>query len=671
MMVSNSGLKTDLEYLRKRFRHIYKSGLVTKWRGDMFDYSVKFKAIDNISKKINAINKRMEKMAGKARAASSKIQASLGRMNFRARLDMNVSRALANIKKVSVRLRSLGKQSKDLARRGVSIGLGAIAALAPIGKAMSAYQRIERAKGKISSLGVGELGIKKITDEATKFSNVFAGGDAADFVAASYDIKSGIESLSNSDVGKFTRLAALTGRATKSSVEEMTKLFALGHGIFRGQFKTDIEFGNKFSAAIATAVQAFRTDGGDLIQGISTLGATATGLGVSLEEQLAVLGMSKSAFNSASEGATSYRAVLAGVGKAQEYLGVSFVNSKGMMLPMADILDKIKGKYEKMGVSMKDVRVQDALRKAFGSIEATKMINALINKTDSLRKAQSKLNKNMKEGTAITEEMALAMQRGEEFNIFAQKMSNMGIAIGRVFAPAVLSIAKYVGDLALRIGAWVDVNPRLSSTLGKVLIVVGLIAAALSVLAIAFGVVGMAMGALTPILVIFSAALWANPITWVVIAVVALGAAIYQLIKYWDDIVWVANYFFGRIGDWVASTFTLENAIAGIAGVFGALTAPIRFVIDLIDLFLSKFDIYNKAKAQVTGIADSVSGAVSDAWSGAKGLLGIEGANTGIDNTTKNHTVVDVNVTASGGAEAAMKARSTGGVNLRKTVNGI
>ena len=69
---------------------------------------------------------------------------------------------------------------------------------------------------------------------------------------------------------------------------------------------------------------------------------------------------------SGSEAGTKYKAFLAGVGKAQDKLNLSFTDSQGQMLPIVDILNRIKGKY---GETL-DVAEGDALAKAFGSQEA-------------------------------------------------------------------------------------------------------------------------------------------------------------------------------------------------------------------------------------------------------------------------------------------------------------
>ncbi|POB85131.1 phage tail tape measure protein, partial [Vibrio vulnificus] len=96
-------------------------------------------------------------------------------------------------------------------------------------------------------------GIDKITKAAREFSQQWSGTTQADFIRASYDIKSGIATLSDEAVGQFTKIAALTAGATKSSTDQMTSLFASGYNIYRDQFDqfgaATIEGWEKMSAA--------------------------------------------------------------------------------------------------------------------------------------------------------------------------------------------------------------------------------------------------------------------------------------------------------------------------------------------------------------------------------------------------------------------------------------
>ena len=154
------------------------------------------------------------------------------------------------------------------------------AALAPV----EATFETRRALGELASLGVKDL--EAVEDAARGFSDQWAGTSKADFISASYDIKSGIASLTDEGVADFTTLAALTGKATKSTVGEMTSLFATGYGIYKGFYDdlTDLEFGEMFSAGISKSVQQFKTTGSEMAAAIESLGASATNAKVPLEE---------------------------------------------------------------------------------------------------------------------------------------------------------------------------------------------------------------------------------------------------------------------------------------------------------------------------------------------------------------------------------------------------
>lgn len=123
---------------------------------------------------------------------------------------------------------------------------------------MEATFETRRALGELASLGVKDL--EAVEDAARSFSDQWAGTSKADFISASYDIKSGIASLSDEGVAEFTTLAALTGKATKSTVAEMTSLFATGYGIYKGYYEdlTDLEFGEVFRRGLRAAFSSLR-----------------------------------------------------------------------------------------------------------------------------------------------------------------------------------------------------------------------------------------------------------------------------------------------------------------------------------------------------------------------------------------------------------------------------
>ena len=129
----------------------------------------------------------------------------------------------------------------------------------------------------------------------------------------------------------------------------------------------------------AYAIQIFKTSGTEMSAAFTALGANATSSGIKLEEQMAILGKLQATM-SGSEAGTKYKAFLAGVGQAQKELGLKFTDGQGRMLPVLQILDKLKKKYGALDV----LADSDLIKKAFGSDEAVSMLKLLIQDTGGL-----------------------------------------------------------------------------------------------------------------------------------------------------------------------------------------------------------------------------------------------------------------------------------------------
>lgn len=542
----------------------------------------------------------------------------------------NVGKLSSKIKAMSVGLAQVGTASYGMGRT----------MLAPVTDTVMAYQELAQAQGEVASLGIGASGIDAITKSAKQFSNQFAGTTAPEFLQASYDIKSGIASLSDEGVGEFTKLSAMTAAATKDTVANQTKLFALGYGIFRKDFSNDITFGKQFSGAIAGAVQAFRTDGADLSQGLSNIGAAASSMGVQLEEELAIIGVAKSSFNSASEAATGYRAFLDNVGKAQKDLGLEFTDSNGKMLPMVDILEKIQDKFGDLSV----LENSDELKQAFGSAEAVKLIKGLIDKKGELSDAQKTLNGHMKNGTKLTVEMALAMNKGKEFEIMSQQFSNLSSTIGSAFAPVISNVAVVVGNLVSWIQEWTEENKTatkwiayivgglgaLLTVVGSVMIPLGalgmalpLISSGLGIAAAAIGVVGGAFTTLGTVIGVVGKALLMNPIG---LLVMSIATAAYLIYEFWEPI---SDFFIG-LWDGVKSAFSSAFSWIG------------EMVTGYFDWYMSKIsmigDAFNTVKGWFTSGDTEISPVKNTSINGISGVNSLKSSAS-----TTNSVKIEVN----------------------------
>jgi len=386
----------------------------------------------------------------------------------------------------------------------------------------------QNALGELSSLGVKDL--KAVENAAKSFSDTWAGTSKADFITASYDIKSGIASLTDEGVAQFTQLAALTGKATKSTTEEMGSLFATGYGIYKGAYDdlSDLEFGEMFSAGIATAVKNYKTSGSEMASAISALGATATNNNVPLEEQLAILGQLQTTM-SGSEAATKYKSFLNQATKAGEALGLQLTDDNNRLLSTPEILEKLKGKY---GETIDAVEKKE-LKDAFGTDEAVAMIDLLYNNVDSLTTGVDDLSASMKQGSSVTKEMAEAINNTPEqkFQVLKQQIHNNAEELGNGLLPAVNDTMDKVSGLIKRGGEWISNNQQTVQTimnialkLGVFLVVAGSVMGIVGSLGKLFLSMKNTIGIVKTAVMGLNTAFLASPVTWVIAGIVALIA---------------------------------------------------------------------------------------------------------------------------------------------------
>lgn len=385
------------------------------------------------------------------------------------------------------------------------------------------------ALGELSSLGVTDL--KAVEDAAKSFSDTWAGTTKSDFITASYDIKSGIASLTDEGVAQFTELAALTGKATKSTTEEMGSLFATGYGIYKGAYNdmSDLEFGAMFSAGISTAVKNYKTAGSEMASSISALGATATNNNVSLEEQLSILGQLQTTM-SGSEAATKYKSFLNQAASAGKKLGLSFVDANNQLLSTPEILEKLHGKY---GDTIDAVEKQK-LKEAFGTDEAVAMIDLLYNDIEGLSGGIDAMAESMKQGTSVTTEMAEAINNtpAQKFEVLKQQIHNNVEELGSKLLPVVNETMDKVSGAIQKGSEWISNNQKTVQTIMDVALKLGVILIVLGTVIGIIGTVGKtiiaAKNAITAVKsawTVLSGAFAASPVGWVVIGIIALVAA--------------------------------------------------------------------------------------------------------------------------------------------------
>ena len=455
-------------------------------------------------------------------------------------------------------------------------GAGVVAAGMAIQNALMPAIEMDRKLGEVKSLGVTDEALKKLSHTAFEFASEY-GKSATDFVAASYDIQSAIAGLDGNELAQFTQASGVLAAATKADTSTITAYMGTMYGIFKNQAAQmgKGEWVEQVAGQTATAVQMFKTTGAEMGRAFTSVGANATSAGIAMSEQMAILGTLQSTM-SGSEAGTKYKSFLAGVGNAQTKLGLKFTDSEGKMLPMLDILAKLKTRF---GDTL-DVAESDALKTAFGSDEAVGMIKLLMADTDGLASSIDQLGQVTGMGKA--EQMASAMTDQWE-RLEASWFAIRAAAYGMVL-PAINSIAGAIADGLTWLTSMTDEYPLLTQMMSYASIAalaLGGVVSSLSLIigigrmmsagwAVTMGTLGGVMKllrlstlALTATTWLFNAALWANPITWVVAGIVALVAVVGAMIYWWDDL----KASFGDLG-WFQ---TISAAIDGLIEMLNLL----------------------------------------------------------------------------------------------------
>ena len=556
--------------------------------------------------KLSLVMNMVDNLSGPMASIASRVGADVSKMDA-------LGATFGNVAKSGAVMQEMGSQITG-------------AVLAPV----EATFETRRAIGELASLGVKDL--EAVENAARNFSDQWAGTTKADFISAAYDIKSGIASLSDEGVAQFTELSGLTAKATKSTIGEMTSLFATGYGIYKGYYDdlTDLEFGEMFSAGIARSVQQFKTDGSQMASAIQTLGASATTSNVPLEEQLSILGMLQATM-SGSEAGTKYKAFLRSATKGGEALGLSFTDANNQLLSMPEILDLLRGKF---GETM-DAAEKMELQKAFGDTEAVALIDLLYSKTDDLQGNILDMYDALGSGTGVATEMANAINETEpeRFERLTQRIQNVKESIGNSLLPTVNDLMSAGETVLTKVGSWIEENQELVRVImlvvlaiGGFLTIAGTVAAvvggvglvitkavsAFKILKAGFGIARAALSPLIGSVWSFTAALLANPVTWVVIGIAALIAAIVLLYNKCEWFRNLVNNIFNFFREKLGAAFETAKAIfSGIGNVIGSVMGAAR------DTVAEKLDNMRSAYESHGG---GIRGAAAAAIEGVKGI---------------------------------------------------
>ena len=315
-------------------------------------------------------------------------------------------------------------------------------------------------------------------------------------------------------------------------------------------------------------------------------GQAAASSGLSVEETTAALAAFSNAGLSGSDAGTSFKQMLIALNpKSDEaaelmgQLGLDFFDAQGNMKPLTGIASELQAGFkglstEERNAAMQTIFGSDASRAAnILRKEGVKGITDLIDKTSEQGAAQKMADAAMK-GTAG----ALEQLKGS--------LETAALAVGEALAPVVQDLAGKIRGLA---DWFTNLNPSMQQTIVKI----GLAAAAVGPLLFVFGKLGQGLGVIISLVTsapakwlamkaamvavkvataawtaaqwLLNAALNANPIGLIIIAIAALAAAIIWL---WNNNEDFRNFV-------IAAWEKIREVVSAVVDWFKANVAPV------------------------------------------------------------------------------------------------
>ena len=364
----------------------------------------------------------------------------------------------APLKGVMKSIDDLGKRGAD-AMKNIGIGVaGIVGAGVALKSALDPAIEFSRAINEVKAAGIGASGLEKVEQFALDFSSSF--GIASNEVVNSVnEIARAIDGLTDDELISFSKGSNILAKATGSSVKEMGSYLSTMYGIF--QQEADRMGKSKWVEMMAgqatLTANMFKSSGESLSQAFTNLMSTGQSKGVELAEQFAVLGNLQSVMPGGMSG-TKYAAFLNGVGKASKKLGLDFLDANNRMLPITDILAKIKKSY---GDTIDEVEAQQ-LAKAFGTNDAVQVINYLLPKIDSLKDNIKEIGgvNNLDDAVRVSKITTDSWMR------FSAILQNIKIAIGVEILKKIEPLFNRMADLGQEFVAWLKTYKNIARWIG-------------------------------------------------------------------------------------------------------------------------------------------------------------------------------------------------------------
>jgi TP901 family phage tail tape measure protein len=526
--------------------------------------------------------------------------------------------SVKSAQKMSINFKEVGKTAKEMGKELALVG-GAITA--PLALMTREAMQFEKGVAELATLMPTKTlgGVKEeFNGMLLDISKTFGKG-SEDVVKSAYQAISAGVPASKEALGDFMAVAS------QASVAGVTSLETAVDGItsVMNAFKTEGQSATAVSDKMFTAVRLGKTTFSELSQAMFQVAPTASGLGIKFGEVTSAIASVTAKGVPTKIVTTQMRAMLVELSKSSTKVSQVFKRISGKSFPefikgggsMEQALNMIREKADKAGVQLADI---------FSSVEAGAIAMNLTGENAS--DYASALRETEKaSGASKTAFDKMADSASFDYDKSISGLKATSITIGEQLLPMVSGVTRKLAGFMGMISNFIKENPNLShaiivttAVLGVLLtglgtfgFIAGSIVSGFTALSAGFVALAGALGFSTVSFSAFTASVWAstvailaNPITWIVVGVVALGVAIYKLIKNWDavkeavtnafisaynSVAEFYNKYRGIIAVLALPLLPFILAVKGVIWLWKQVYKGIKWVIDKISPWLSKF----------------------------------------------------------------------------------
>jgi TP901 family phage tail tape measure protein len=489
------------------------------------------------------------------------------------------------------------------------------------------------------TFGSVEADVQAVSKAAREWALTWS-DSATDFARSSYMMLSAGLDTRQSIAGTETALAV--ARATMGDATQAASLLATIYNNL-GDRTADARLEMaRLGDVVTRTQQAFKiADLGQLSEGLKYAVPSAKAFGISLEQVSAVVGKLNDAGLEGSMAGTALSATMRQMLKASKDLGFEVVRTASGGVDLVATFEMIERSFGSFG-AMSD-EMKGKFQKAFGE-EGVRSMQLLLGNTQALRSGLDAVSNAT--GVTTSSQKVMESTGAAAWRNLANHVSELKFVIAQDLGPALYQIIDGLKSAVGGVKDFVQAHPDLSAFAAKWLVLGVATLAVVGPLTMVMGFLtqtaGLFIGAyasmfkfgaylkttlvpwlgtaaatikgalMTSLVAVkgalitaataawsFAAALLANPITWIVAGVAALGVGIYQAVKHWDELKvalyaadrWIRDAF-GALGDWFGR---LWDGIAGAAGqamegVKGAVGSAWAWVKDSFNGILSWID---------------------------------------------------------------------------------